>query len=66
MQTFRLVVRFPDPTNAELMANFQRFSSCHFYFRTPIYSNLRFKTVKFNYRTAASVGFTLQGETFHA
>jgi hypothetical protein len=48
MQTFRLAVRFPHPTNAELMANFQRFLSCHLYFRTPIYSKLRFKTVKFN------------------
>ncbi len=66
MQAFRLVLLFPDATDAELMANFQRF---HFVNLIQNVDSLEFEVRNSKIRFIGQprlTGFTLQGETSHA
>jgi len=65
MQAFRLVVRFPNATDAELMANFLRFHLVNFIENT---DPLEFAIQDGKIRIIGQprlTGFTLQGETSH-
>ena len=65
MQAFRLVVRFPNATDAELMANFLRFHLVNFIQNT---DSLEFAIQNGKIRIIGQpqlTGFTLQGETSH-
>jgi broad specificity phosphatase PhoE len=65
MQAFRLVVRFPNATDAELMANFLRFHLVNFVENT---DSLEFAIQDGKIRIIGQprlTGFTLQGETSH-
>ena len=66
MQAFRLVVRFPHATDAELMANFLRFHLVNFIQNTDL---LEFTIQDGKIQPVGQprlAGFTLQGETSHA
>jgi 2,3-bisphosphoglycerate-dependent phosphoglycerate mutase len=66
MQAFRLVMRFPNATNAELMANFLRFHLVNFIQNT---DSLEFAIQDGKIQPVGQLrlaGFTLQGETSHA
>ena len=66
MQAFRLVVRFPNATDAELMANFLRFHLVNFIQNT---DSLEFAIQDGKIRIIGQphlTGFALQGETSHA
>jgi probable phosphoglycerate mutase len=66
MQAFRLAVRFPDATDAELMANFLRFHLVNFIQNT---DSLEFEVHNGKIQVIGQPrlsGFTLQGETPHA
>ncbi len=66
MQAFRLVLLFPNATDAELMANFQRF---HFVNLIQNADSLEFEVRDGKIRFIGQprlTGFTLQGETSHA
>jgi 2,3-bisphosphoglycerate-dependent phosphoglycerate mutase len=66
MQAFRLAVRFPDATDAELMANFLRFHLVNFIQNT---DSLEFEVHNGKIQLIGQprlAGFTLQGETSHA
>jgi probable phosphoglycerate mutase len=66
MQAFRLVVRFPNATDAELMANFLRFHLTNFIQNT---DSLEFAIQDGKILLIGQPhlsGFTLQGETSHA
>jgi probable phosphoglycerate mutase len=66
MQAFRLVLLFPNATDAELMANFQRF---HFVNLIQNADSLEFEVRDGRIRFIGQprlTGFTLQGETSHA
>ena len=65
MQAFRLVVLFPNATDAELMANFLRFHLVNFIENT---DSLEFAIQDGKIRIIGQphlTGFTLQGETSH-
>jgi 2,3-bisphosphoglycerate-dependent phosphoglycerate mutase len=65
MQAFRLVVRFPNATDAELMANFLRFHLVNFIQNT---DSLEFAIQDGKIRIVGQphlTGFTLQGGTSH-
>ena len=66
MQAFRLVVRFPNATNEELMSNFLRFHLVNFIQNT---DSLEFAIQNGKIQPIGQpqlAGFTLQGETSHA
>ena len=66
MQAFRLVLLFPDATDAELMSNFRRF---HFVNLIQNVDSLEFEVRDGKIRLIGQphlTGFTLQGETSHA
>jgi probable phosphoglycerate mutase len=66
MQAFRLVLLFPNATDAELMANFQRF---HLVNLIQNADSLEFEVCDGKIRFIGQprlMGFTLQGETSHA
>jgi 2,3-bisphosphoglycerate-dependent phosphoglycerate mutase len=66
MQAFRLLVRFPNATDAELMANFLRFHLTNFIQNT---DSLEFAIQDGKIQLIGQprlTGFTLQGETSHA
>ncbi len=66
MQAFRLVLLFPDATDAELMSNFRRF---HFVNLIQNTDSLEFEIRNGKIRAIGQprpTGFTLQGETSHA
>lgn len=66
MQAFRLAVRFPNATDAELMANFLRFHLVNFIENT---DSLEFAIQDGKIRIIGQprlMGFTLQGESSHA
>jgi 2,3-bisphosphoglycerate-dependent phosphoglycerate mutase len=66
MQAFRMVLLFPDATDAELMANFQRF---HFVNLIQNVDSLEFEVRDGKIRAIGQprpAGFTLQGEISHA
>jgi probable phosphoglycerate mutase len=66
MQAFRLVVRFPTATDAELMANFRRFHLDSFIENT---DSLEFEVNDGKIQVIGQpglTGFTLQGEPSHA
>jgi 2,3-bisphosphoglycerate-dependent phosphoglycerate mutase len=66
MQAFRLVLRFPNATDAELMSNFQRF---HFVNLIQNADSLEFQIQDGKIQTIKQprlTGFTLQGEASHA
>jgi broad specificity phosphatase PhoE len=66
MQAFRLVVRFPHATDAELMANFLRFHLVNFIQNTDL---LEFTIQDGKIQPVGQprlAGFTLEGETSHA
>jgi hypothetical protein len=65
MQAFRLVVRFPHATDAEMMANFLPFHLVNFIENT---DSLEFAIQDGKIRIIEQprlTGFTLQGETSH-
>jgi hypothetical protein len=66
MQAFRLVVRFPNVADAELMANFQRFHLANFIQNI---DSLEFEIRDGRIQLIGQprlASFTLQGETSHA
>ena len=66
MQAFRLVLLFPNATDAELMANFRRF---HFVNLIQNTDSLEFQIHDGKIQVIGQprlTGFTLQGETSHA
>jgi probable phosphoglycerate mutase len=66
MQAFRLLIRFPNATDAELMANFRRFHLVNFIQNT---DSLEFEVRDGKIQAIGQprlTGFTLQGETSHA
>jgi 2,3-bisphosphoglycerate-dependent phosphoglycerate mutase len=66
MQAFRLAVRFPNATDAQLMANFLRFHLVNFVQNT---DSLEFEVQDGKIQLIGQPslsGFTLQGETSHA
>ncbi len=66
MQAFRLIVRFPTATDAELMANFRRFHLDNFIENT---DSLEFEVKDGKIQAIGQpglTGFTLQGEPSHA
>jgi 2,3-bisphosphoglycerate-dependent phosphoglycerate mutase len=66
MQAFRLVLLFPNATDAEIMSNFQRFHLVNFIQNA---DSLEFEVRDGKIKVIGQprvTGFTLQGETFHA